>query len=118
MKVSGAEKSHNSSEQAPADWRAIISRHTMTGTGTKRAQLNKINIHNRIIFSVRLKSRKKVEKKRMELVFTLYNVNKYILHSVDVFNEIGQYPRVLFKEQSWLNTPPKEPVFRPSPPIA
>ena len=101
------------SEHWLTGWFASISRHTMTGTGTKSAKLNIISIHNRIVVSMRLKWRKKVKKERIELVFTSFFVNKYILHSIDVFSEIGQYPRVLFKEQKWLNTLPKEPAFKP-----
>ena len=101
------------SEHWLTGWFASISRHTMTGTGTKSAKLNIISIHNRIVVSMRLKCRKKVKKEQMELIFTSFFVNKYILHSIDVFSEIGQYPRVLFKEQIWLNMPPKGPVFKP-----
>jgi len=56
---------------------------------------------------------KKGKKAEKEQLFTLYFVDKKILHSIDVFSEIRQYPRVLFKEQIWLNTPPRGPVFKP-----
>jgi hypothetical protein len=69
MKVSGADKRHTPLRHEALGAGVSISPHTITGTGTKGAQLNNINIHSRMGFSMPPPSPKRVKKRQIPNIY-------------------------------------------------